>query len=323
MSTFPLPNGTGKIPAIGLGTYLSKDREGERAIEHAIRVGYRHLDLAFAYGNQEEVGVALKKVIPSVVKREDLFIVTKLWNSSHHPEAVEAELDLSLKQLDQEYIDLYLMHWPVAFPKLKDQEGPSIKGEIDFSVAAADTWVAMNKLLKTGKVKNVGVSNFTVEHLKQLISVTGIKPAVNQVELHPYLPQDDLLEYSNKEGIHLTGYFPLGGLATVTGSDLLTNPVVKEIAAKHEGATTASVLINWGVARGYSVIPKSATPERITSNLVELKLSAEDVKKISSLEKDTPKRFVLPAKAFGWKVDIFGTPDEEGLPKVLIANEKK
>lgn len=139
----------------------------------------------------------------------------------------------------------------------------------------------------------MGVSNFTVEHLKQLISVTGIKPAVNQVELHPYLPQDDLLEYSNKEGIHLTGYFPLGGLgelldlnrmrfnpsreganglacsflicyyyttATVTGSDLLTNPVVKEIAAKHEGATTASVLINWGVARGYSVIPKSATP---------------------------------------------------------------
>ncbi|KAF8303387.1 Aldo/keto reductase [Clavulina sp. PMI_390] len=313
MATAPLRNGVGSIPVTGLGTYLSKKKEVEHAVEHAIRAGYRHLDLALVYANQDEVGAALKKVIPSVVKREDLFITTKLWNTNHRPENVPKDLDRSLKQLEIDYVDLWLMHWPVAF----------LKGstELDNSVTVAETWIAMSNMLKTGKVKNVGVSNFTVSNLKQLIAATGIKPAVNQVELHPFLQQDELLEYCAREGIHVTAYFPLGGQASKKRPSLMNHPVVNEVTKNYPNATTAQVLLAWARARGYSVIPKSVTPDRIKSNFRVIELTPEDRQKITDIGKGNQKRFVTTKGMFKWNIGIFDEPDEAGLPKALISRD--
>ncbi|KAF8313249.1 Aldo/keto reductase [Clavulina sp. PMI_390] len=324
MTSFTLVHGSGSIPAIGLGTSALIGEDCERAIQHAVKAGYRHFDLAINYGNQEEVGRSLKKVIGSAVKREELFISSKLWCTSHHPEDVEAELDLTLKQLDMEYLDLYLIHLPVALlprrgpPKLDLVNPKPI--DPDRTVTIAETWLAMQKLLSTGKVKNVGVSNFTVEHIEQLIRTTGITPAVNEVELHPYLIQEDLVKFCREKGIVVTGYAPLASPGIV-GSTLLQHPVVEEVAKSYPGANTANILLNWGIARGCCVIPKSITPERITSNLKEFKLTPEDVEKISEITKEKRQRYVIPAVVFGWQVDMFGEPAEAGLPKVLIARE--
>jgi L-glyceraldehyde reductase len=161
-----------------------------------------------------QVGAALKKVIPSVVRREELFITSKLWNNAHRPSEVEKQLDVTLSQLGTPYLDLYLIHWPVAFvpgremsPKRADKPDEC---EIDKGTSIVDTWKAMLALRSTGKVKAVGVSNFTIQHLEAIINATGEQPAVNQIEAHPLLPQDDLVEYCKKEGIHLTAYSPLG-----------------------------------------------------------------------------------------------------------------
>ena len=161
-----------------------------------------------------QVGAALKKVIPSVVQREELFITSKLWNDAHHPSEVEKQLDTTLSQLDTPYLDLYLIHWPVAFvqgrgmsPTRADKPD---QVEIDSETSLVDTWKAMLALRSSGKVRAVGVSNFTVQQLEAIIKATGERPAVNQIEAHPLLPQDHLVEYCKKEGIHLTAYSPLG-----------------------------------------------------------------------------------------------------------------
>jgi len=164
--------------------------------------------------NVIQVGTALKKVIPSVVQREKLFITSKLWNDAHRPSQVEKQVDETLSQLGITYLDLYLIHWPVAFvsgrglsPK---RAGKDDEVEIDEKVSVVETWKAVLALRDTGKVRAVGVSNFTIQHLEAIIKATGERPAVNQVEAHPLLPQDDLVEYCKKEGIHITAYSPLG-----------------------------------------------------------------------------------------------------------------
>jgi L-glyceraldehyde reductase len=161
-----------------------------------------------------QVGNALKKVIPSVVRREELFITSKLWNNAHHPSDVEGQLDATLSQLGTHYLDLYLIHWPVAFArgheKFPLREGKSDEVEIDTDTSIVDTWKEMLALRNSGKAKAVGVSNFTIQHLEAIINATGEPPAVNQVEAHPLLPQDDLVEYCKKQGIHMTAYSPLG-----------------------------------------------------------------------------------------------------------------
>ena len=197
----------------------------------AVESGYRHIDCAYIYENQDEVrapyiarslmksdaaqvGAALKKVIPSVVQREELFITSKLWNDAHRPSEVEKQLDVTLSQLGISYVDLYLIHWPVAFVHGRGmtptQADKPDQAEIDSETSLVETWKAMLALRKTGKVRAVGVSNFTVKHLEAIIKATGETPAVNQIEAHPLLPQDDLVEYCKKEGIHLTAYSPLG-----------------------------------------------------------------------------------------------------------------
>jgi len=247
------------------------------------------------------------------VKREELFITSKLWNSAHQPAEVEKELDLTLKQLGLEYLDLYLIHWTVAFAPGNGlfPQDPARPGyvKLDLETSLVDTWKAMIALPKS-KVRTIGVSNFGVEALKNIIDATGVVPAVNQVEAHPLLPQDDLVAFCKEKGIHITAYSPLGN--NQVGRPQLTDaPEVKEIAEKL-GATTAQVLVAWGVKRGYSVIPKSVQDARIVSNFKQVELSDEDYEKLSALGKATPTRFNIPftyCKPI-WDIDVFGEPEE-------------
>lgn len=303
-----------KIPQIGLGTWLSKPKEVENAVEIAVRNNYRHLDLARVYENQDEVGAALKKVIPSVVKREELFITSKLWNNSHKPEEVEKALDETLRQIGTDYLDLYLIHWPISFPPGNGlfPPHPTIEGEvaIDTETSLVDTWKAMLALPKS-KVRSVGVSNFTIAQIEGIIAATSVVPAVNQIEAHPLLPQDDLVKYCKEKGIHITAYSPLGN--NLVGKPKLTeHPVVEEIAKKL-GATTAQVLVAWGVYRGYSVIPKSVQLERIQSNFKQVELSQADYEKIYSIGTNNYTRFNIPRTYKPkWDVNIFDEPEEKG-----------
>ncbi|KAJ7935374.1 NADP-dependent oxidoreductase domain-containing protein [Mycena leptocephala] len=316
-----LSSGT-PLPQIGLGTWMSKPKEVENAVEIAVRNGYRHLDLAMIYENQDEVGAALKKVIPSVVKREELFITSKCWNSAHQPAEVEKELDETLKQLGIDYVDLYLVHWPVAFVPGNGlyPPHPTIEGEValDLETSLVDTWKAMLALPKS-KVKNVGVSNFTIAHLEGIISATGVVPIANQIEAHPLLPQDDLVAYCKEKNIHITAYSPLGN--NLIGHKKLTDEsVVEEIAAKL-GATPAQVLVAWGAYRGYSVIPKSVQEERIISNFKQVALSEEDYKKISALSHGRHVRYNIPYRYTPkWDISLFDEPEEANATyKVKVA----
>lgn len=287
-------NTNSTIPQIGLGTWLSKPKEVEHAVEHAVKSGYRHLDLAMIYENQDEVGAALKKVIPSVVKREDLFMTSKVWNSSHQPANVEKELDETLNQLGTDYLDLYLVHWPVAFQPGNGFYPPDKKEgfvALDLETSLVDTWKAMIALPKS-KVRAIGVSNFTIAQIDGIINATGVVPTALQIEAHPLLPQDDLVQYCKEKGIHITAYSPLGN--NLIGKPKLTDyPVVQDIAKKLN-ATPAQVLVAWGAHRGYSVIPKSVQFERIESNFKQVELSEEDYAAISKIGEGNHTRFNIP-----------------------------
>ncbi|KAF8915494.1 NADP-dependent oxidoreductase domain-containing protein [Mucidula mucida] len=310
-----LNNGV-KMPQIGLGTWQSNPGEVERAVETALKAGYKHIDAAVIYENQNEVAEGIRA---SGVPRSEIFLVSKLWNNSHRPELVEADLDNTLKELGVDYLDLYLIHWPVAFqpgqalsPKRARADGSGEEAIIDVGgPSITDTWKAVTALLKTNKVKAVGVSNFTVKHLEELAKSSDVVPAVNQIEAHPLLVQDDLIEYCAKKNIHLTAYSPLG--QNLTGkTPVIAHKVVAEVAEKAK-ATTAQVLIAWGVSKGYSVIPKSVTPDRIKSNFQQVELDQAALDKISGIVKtDGRTRYNVPYFYNPrWDIDIFGEDSEK------------
>lgn len=255
-------NDGNSIPQVGLGVWQTPAEETVRAVSAALQAGYRHIDTAAAYQNETETGRGL---VESGVPREDVFLVTKLWNSDQGYDSTLTAFDASLNRLGVDYLDLYLIHWPVPANN-----------------AYVDTFKAFAHLHDQGRVRSIGVSNFAPEHLNVLIDSTGIVPAVNQVELHPLLPQRELREVHARLGIATEAWSPLG-----QGS-LLSDPVITGIAERH-GKTPAQVLIRWHIHLGNIVIPKSVNPARIVSNfdVFDFDLDESDMSAIATLETDT------------------------------------
>ncbi|MCJ1271375.1 hypothetical protein MMC22_011275 [Lobaria immixta] len=289
-----------EIPAVGFGTWQDADAQ-EDAVTEALKAGYKHIDTARVYGTEPAVGRAIKK---SGIPRSQIFITTKLWNNSHNPEDVEPALDASLKDLDVEYVDLYLIHWPSPFKSgdslfPKDSNGKNLKGDADY----VDTYKALEKVFKSGKARAIGISNFSRKELERLLKETTVVPAAHQLELHPWLQQKEFVEFNKSKGIHITQYSPFGNQNEIYDSGkhlskLIDDPTLVEIGEKYNrnGAQTA---LAWGINNGHSVLPKSKTPSRIKTNLEgDFKLEPEDLKTLNGLDKKL--RFNDSSESFSW-----------------------
>lgn len=286
------------MPILGLGTWKSKTGIVYDAIREAIRIGYRHFDCARIYNNEAEIGVALADAIAAGdVSREDLWITSKLWNDAHARQDVIPALQSALAHLKLDYLDLYLVHWPIAFEPTADSQSSKIVIAPAEKYPIAETWNGMEECVAKGLTTHIGVSNFSIPKLEALINSSVIRPEMNQVELHPLLAQQSLVDYCHKNHIHLTAYAPLGskdrsaGLKRSDEPDLLTNPVIQDIGLRR-GMTPAQVLIRWSIERGTSVIPKSVNPERLQQNLdsVNFNLGEGDMDAIARL--DQHNRFI-------------------------------
>ncbi|MFH9980838.1 aldo/keto reductase [Streptomyces sp. NPDC017179] len=256
-----LNNGV-EMPQLGFGVWQVPDDEAERAVATALEAGYRSIDTAAIYGNEEGTG---KAVAASGVPREEVFVTTKLWNSEHGYDSTLRAFDASLAKLGLEYVDLYLIHWPTP-----------ARGKF------VDSYKAFEKLLAEGRVRAIGTSNFLPGHLERLIAETSVIPAVNQIELHPHLQQHAAREYHAKQGIATEAWSPLG-----QGKGLLEVPAIVAIAQKHN-RTPAQIVLRWHLQLGNIVIPKSVTPSRIRENIdvFGFSLDDEDLGAISALNED-------------------------------------
>ena len=292
MKTLEFANGD-QMPIIGLGTWKSTSSDIYEVVNDALRFGYRHIDCAAIYGNEKGVGQALTNSFNAgAVKRDEVWITSKLWNNAHAPEDVQPTLEKTLSDLNLEYLDLYLMHWPIAYKK-HVQYHTSAEDFIPIDeLPISDTWKEMEKMVGKGLCKHIGVSNFSIKKLDALLKTAKIKPEMNQIELHPYLQQPAMVEFCKSNSIYLTGYAPLGSsdrparLKVDNEPVVLSDPVILEIAGRN-GITPAQVLLSWAVHRGTSVIPKSVKKERLKENLdaAQLSLSEQDLLDIIALDK--------------------------------------
>ncbi|XP_034107324.1 aldo-keto reductase family 1 member B1 isoform X1 [Drosophila nasuta] len=293
--TVKLNNGR-EMPILGLGTYASQNKEGEIAIKHAIDIGYRHLDTAFFYQNEAEVGQSIRdKIAEGVVKREDIFLTTKLWNIYHDPERVEGACRKQLANLGLDYIDLYLMHMPVGYKYIneetllpKDEDGALLLSDVDY----VDTYKAMEQLVKSGLVRSLGVSNFNSEQLKRVLDNCEIKPVTNQVECSPAINQKKLIEFCKKHDVTLTAYTPLGRPRPEEQKpDYVYSDKVKAIAEKYN-KTTTQVALRYLIDSGAIPIPKSSNPKRISENFDLFDFSLTDEEKAVLDSFNTGERMV-------------------------------
>ena len=277
------------MPSVGLGTWLSEAGKVEEATKSAIDAGYRHIDCAWVYANEDEVGRGLKeKFDAGVVSRKDVFITSKLWNNFHRPELVRKGCEESLAKLQLTQLDLFLIHFPVAFkPDVVEATSPS---EVE-DIPIEDTWKEMEKLVAAGLVKNIGVSNFEIPALKKVLAVATLPVAVNQFESQPYYPRSELVSFCHSNGIVVTAHTSLGSPANVMSSHHASKPLMQDEEviriAKELDTTPAKVLLRWGLQRPTVVIPKSVTPARIASNfdVFSFTLSDAHMATLNSLEK--------------------------------------
>lgn len=292
MKTLKFRNGD-EMPILGLGTWKSEQGKVKHAVYHAIKSGYRHIDCAAIYGNENEVGEGIKQAIDEgIVKREDLWVTSKLWNDAHKKDDVKPALKSTLRDLGLDYIDLYLIHWPIAqkpgsgFPESGDDFLPLEE------IPIIETWTALEEVKNEGLARHIGVSNFSKEKLQSLMSETTEMPEMNQVEMHIYMQQKELIDFCQSNDIQLTAYSPLGSMDRPDAMKKDNEPIplekdeVQEIAKKHS-ITEGQVLLAWNMSREVAVIPKSTNEDRIEENLkaADIQLDQDDLDKLNKLDK--------------------------------------
>ncbi len=270
----PLAHGSGAIPAIGFGTLIPDLRTSEQATKTALEVGFRHFDCSERYRNEQAVGAAMQDVFKvGAIQRQDVFVTTKLWNNNHRPERVKPAFEASRQRLRLDYVDCYLVHTPFAFRPGDEQDPRDARGQViyDPGVTLVETWRALERLVDEGQCKAIGLSNINLAALQEIVEAARIKPAVVEVESHPYLPEWDLLEYCKRHGIVLLAFAALGhGMEP----RLQDHPVIIAIAQRVR-KSPAQVLLAWAVQRGTAFLTTSVTPARIQENF-ELSTLPED-----------------------------------------------
>jgi diketogulonate reductase-like aldo/keto reductase len=276
----PLNNGSGAMPALGFGTLIPDPVATRIATRAALETGFRAIDTAERYRTEKEVGEAMREVFKEgKIKREDVFVITKLWNTNHRPERVKPAFEASLKKLQLDVLDLYLIHTPFSFQPGDEQDPRDTNGNViyDKTVTLLDTWKALESLVEEGKCRAIGLSDVNLEQVKGIFDAAKIKPAVVHVESHPYLPEWDLLKYCKTNGIVLQAFAALGHSSQPS---LLDDPVVTAIA-RRINKTPAQVLLAWAIQRGTALLTTSKTPGRIKENFEVCAIPEDAVREIS------------------------------------------
>ncbi len=276
----PLNNDSGAMPALGFGTLIPDPVATRNATKAALEAGFRLFDTAERYRTEKEVGQAMQEVFKAgEIEREDVFVITKLWNTNHRPERVKPAFEASLKKLQLEFIDLYLIHTPFAFQPGDDQDPRDENGKViyDKTVTLLDTWKALEALVDEGRCRAIGLSDVNLEQVKGIVDAARIKPAVVHVESHPYLPEWDLLKYCQQNGIVLQAFAALGHSSEPS---LLKDPVIGAIA-RRVNKTPAQVLLAWAIQRGTALLTSSKTPARIKENFEVSAIPEDAVREIS------------------------------------------
>ncbi|HEY1863509.1 MAG TPA: aldo/keto reductase [Roseiarcus sp.] len=300
----PLNNGSGAIPAVGFGTLIPDPVATKEATRTALEVGFRHFDCAERYRNEEAIGDAMRAAFRTgTARREDVFVTTKLWNTNHRPERVKPAFDASCKRLQIDYADCYIIHTPFAFRPGDEQDPRDERGQViyDSGVTLVETWGALERLVDDGRCKSIGLSDVNLEKLREVVAAARIKPAVVQVESHPYLPEWELLDFCKEHGIVLLAFAALGHASEPR---VLDDPVITDIARRvHK--TPAQVALAWAVQRGTAFLTTSTKPDRIRENF-----------DISTLPEDAIREM-----REGIKTNVrFNTVVETGVPGFIPRN---